>query len=383
MAKTKGELRIMSQNQNNRGKRRRTLADILDRVFLTLKQIRVLDGKKAAILHDATAQTVKTRYEQKDRLQSVDKEFLIGNMTHEENLAWRRKNRCHETPVKPEGSKEDIRRLIQEGQLSESTNGVYVSEPFWQVPYRAAIQRGFSRCLSVGTMRAQQLMAWIMKEMGVQDPLEDREALARDIACFLTKERAIVFSNTPCVFNPFEFDKQYSNHSELVAHTVRTTKNQVVYVWHAPGVIAQVRRHLSERRETVEELKQRYFTHFSKYIKNPYLEIYAGENTHFQNEKRSVAYISETTLVAGYRPDGDFVAGNVVHRQRIVELFAKIPMAGSFFDVLPGAAGTTSFSELRRKLVHDRGFVNQLPLGERKPQDIRKFIDRWFELAGS
>lgn len=230
----------------------------------------LLAAKTAASLH----------LEKRHDVEKPDIAYLRGEISLEEDIYERERHGAWATVV-PVDSRA-ARALERKGLVRSDRDGLRVVEPFAHMPLRIVkLAEGIATSKAELTL-AQRCFTFLANHLHLHTPLHSRQVFMDHLQALAGREAATVFSNTPSIFNPFEFESAAQNYSQSFVEKIRDTTVVTHYVWNRPAVVAQIREHLASRGMTIEDLKMRYYYYFlSAGGNNPNLRVYCGDNSAF------------------------------------------------------------------------------------------------------
>lgn len=357
-----------------------------------LKDLGAINRTERDFLQDLTATTVDAQAPLVAEGDSLVEDLVSGALSYDRYRQHLKDVGLYDTEISVRTSSHVVRNLYDGGLLRKSSNGYCFTEPWW--PYLFRILDLPERPNAVGEPLAIicRSVRWLCRKLGTHRHLENRYWLAHDIAARVGQESAVVFSMTPSIFNPFEFDPGSGNHTKRFTDMLLRASERVVYVWNRDAVAEQIRSHVaSSRCPNVNALKRKYIDHFSRYASLENLEVFWGDNSQMTKAEASMAYVSETRLVTGFRVAERLSYGIDLDRSRIrtLVLGATLTVAGvtgiSLTEggllYIAGAAlldkilGPQNFQDIRQQLVEGGRYE---PLSGMAPEQV---VDTTFAYA--
>lgn len=338
------------------------------------------------LLADLSELTIDRKTQVSEAADELAEDLIAGRISYETFLEKLRALGSYETEVNFDAPASAVTPLIENGIITPGTTGLRFSEPFWPFMYKLLDSPTNKKTkghplLSI-TGRSLVLIGravrWICERIGIHHALENRYWLAHSISATVGQEQSLLFSRTPAVFNPREFNVGAKNYTFRFSKMLQNASQRTVYVWNLDAIAELIRKQLGETqgsdlKSKIDKLKSEYIKHFSKYSSQPFLEYYWGDNSSMTKPKASMQYISEKRIVVGARDIGGRMdCGININRARLREIVLSftagaaemIQSGSSLLVVIAGSAiadkvlGPRDFNECYRQLVLNAGYEN-------------------------
>jgi hypothetical protein len=327
--------------------------DSLRLILNFLIQRGALTSEEAELLYEILLLSERTRTEQDDFLLFMDKAYLTDKISYRENYEERLKAGCAELSIDPKDHTEAARSLLESGVLTEKRSGIAPAEPSHQVPLEILLRRSKMESIIGYIPTFIKWSSHLLGSTGIIVPLPTRRRLVSEITYKLPNSASILFSKSPSVFNPMEFESTYSNHTQYFAEVVGNVSQPLFYFWNLDAVCSQIQQHLNEVTPDVDQLMDRYTTHFAQYAKNKDLVVICSSNSAIQENWEVMPFISADYLVKGEREDGKLVAGAMVNRKRLGTYLDLLPAIGRWARPVVEAVFEERYDRLRRNIIDD------------------------------
>jgi hypothetical protein len=350
-------------------------------IFNYIKRIDLFKRKDVETLEEATSKTVEERSKRENDLAKVNLDYMNNPMSLEEYAENRKKIECYETHVNIRSDKIIIDRFFEKGLFREDKKGIFIAEPFWHSVFNFIDESE----VVLNKKRKKFLknkVTEISSFLDIIHPLNERKYLMDDIAMLIGQESSLLFTNTPSIFNPFEFEKKYENFTLSFSSAIIDTSQPTYYIWNENAVLDEIIAHVRDWSGTRDELIQLYFDHFIKYKKNNKVQIYWGDSSLFTKSDLSLPYISENQLIIGVREKGKLIGGVRININSIRQTMSTFPFVGRFANMSPSVInalmGFPAFEKIRGNLVDKFNFKK---FEGNTTIEIIRFIEQWIDKA--
>ena len=197
---------------------------ILDAILRFLTAQGTISGDEANLLSEIVAKSEARRRQDDEELIKLDTEYLSGSVGFAENLAERKRKGWAELPIDPKSKRRAAKNLLDLGVLVEKEAGVAANEPSHHAPLEILLRRTPLAKLSGRLPQFGKWISGLCTKTGILAPLPNRQSLAQEITAKLPEGSSMVISRSPSIFNPFEFDEGFSNHTWHFANMVARTE---------------------------------------------------------------------------------------------------------------------------------------------------------------
>lgn len=325
-----------------------------------------------------------TKYiEESNKLADIESLYIKGDMGWEESREAKKEIGCFELETNPVINKNDRRVLVEDGIVLEKKHGLALSEPFELTPYRVASRRPGSPVKHKTMQFLRSILRGFDKLLKkYSKDLTTRQSMGAYLSLHVPQEEAIIFSATPAIFNPFEFEEAYLNYSFEFCTALKGLQRPVFYVWNRNSLYAQIRSHIKEYNGSIAELTKKYIDHLSEFFTDTKLWIFLGNTDKYIHGSIKPLYISKDTLIVGKRVDGKFVSGKLIDRKGKRDFMGKLPVIGNYiqlpYEIVESFPELTDFDSLKDSLIQDPCYER---FSDHRPNAISNFVYEQFEKA--
>lgn len=332
----------------------------------------------AEFLSNLLTNSERRREEQDSILISMDMSYLRDDMDFEQNYESRRNLGCAELALHPRRYSKAAKNLVQSGILVETKDGVAPTEPSHQVPLEILLRQTGLERITNHVPWFTHLIGRLATIAGIIVPLPTRQKLVSEITTKLDQSSSILLSKSPSIFNPAEFEFNYSNHTRYFAEAVGSANQKVYYFWDRYGISSQIQDHLRNSSNSLDELKQKYVVHFAQFAKNPNLTVICGNNSVVQENWDVCPFVSDQFLVKAERARGKLRGGAMVNRQRLEKYATAAPSVGKWVKLSIETYFEDRHERLRRRIFED---PNNILLQRHDDAGVIDFVDEVFAAA--
>ncbi len=309
-----------------------------DYAFDVLCDAGVVTKQQHEILREATQQTIAKRRAAFSDVDELVEQFLSGQIQLDDLTRLLQDAEFHSPATSLSAETQDSEELRRAGIFRQTSGGTLAfREPFWTSLYRLpklfgiASDRGILSCLSGTAMH-------LWDDGGQSGYMPDKSDMARQAALHVGQEPVVVFSNTPCIVNPFEFAEMRVPTPDIVRHpmfhfmeSVRTSTEPVLYFWNEEKLTARIREHIGRHGDT-GWLKRQYVEWLEPYLGNENLRVFIGDISSLTRMDWSVPIVTPRAAIVGPRRAGDEWTCISVSRRRLrrsIEMLVSLVAAGT------------------------------------------------------
>ena len=373
------ELEIMKSKKKGRKEyKMKNYKILLNHVMSSLFQLRIINKNEIELIKFFLLKNTESYFNKKEIIQKIDLNYIKCDINFEEYIELRKKEKSFNNAIIPQFDKKSINTLVSDGILEDKKDGIVAPEPYFNAPYNLLSYRKPKQNISRVLLNQSNFKNWLYKNvLGILTPLETRKQLASEIGYNLSYEPAIIFSNSPAIFNPYEFEEQYPNHTKFLVKMIKESDKPIFYNWNLESIKNQIKKHLNCYTISERKIKKKYYNHFSNFVHNKNLFITCGDNNRFKKNWDTTPFISKNTFIKAERIDGKIHHGIVINTENA----SKIPkIFGSIGELLSiqSKHKMNNFNQIRRKILDDSESIKLEGLNNKS---ILKFIDRIFEEA--
>ena len=212
------------------------------------------EGQQQALFEMIQVAYLKQREQQKKQIE-IDLMFFKGDLGWQESTEAKRAIGCFELETNPSISRKEKESLINNDIVSEKQHGLALKEPFETILYRVASLKPIGLKIMEGLRDALRMFHCEIPKCVTE--YTDRKSMAAYVSLQMPQEESLIISRTPAIFNPFEFEAHFENHTLELCKSMKHLTHRVLYVWNRDSVHAQIRSHIQSHQGPIQGLQKK------------------------------------------------------------------------------------------------------------------------------
>lgn len=356
---------------------RATFPKILQLVLNYLLKRGLITVRQAELLYQLLISSKQQQIDNEEYQVLLDKERLEGKIDGEQYYKARLKAGLSEHSMHPREYLKDSRGLIEMGALIEKEDGVAPIEPPHHVPLEILLNRTPLEPVARDLPQLTRNISRLGSLTGIIVPLPKRQRIVSEVNLKLSDSPSILLSKSPSIFNPEEFESQYKNYTELLAHSIKKASQPLLYFWDYNSVCLQIQKHLEKSTSGVDNLIEKYKAHFLPYAQNENLTVICGKNSVVIEDWELLPFLAKDFYIQAERENGKLERGVLVDWRR----FERYIGDKSFLKaakLIPEIWFEKRYEEVQRKMLDD---PDSIKLHQHDETSVSMFIEKIFKVV--